>query len=261
MRTVLDDSRAVLLLLTADALVAGGRLLADAAKSATRAGRLQARMRRMETAGWIGRPPAGVTDERIHRLTEHGRSLVFGTVDPPTLWARPWDGVWRLVMFDVPQTDAALRTRLRRQLRIARYGWLQNSVWLCPDPVQGFGRANDRERTSPESLVVFEGRPATGESDAELVAAAWDFPRVARLHAEYLKLLKLRPARTRDVRFDAWVSWLATERRAWEQISRHDPFLPLALHPPGYAGQAVWQARLEALRAAGAALATANPAH
>jgi phenylacetic acid degradation operon negative regulatory protein len=255
MRTVLDDSRAVLLLVTADALIAGGRMVADAAHAASRTGRLQRRLRRMEAAGWIGRTAAGVTDERIQRLTEHGRTLVFGPVDPPARWARSWDGVWRLVMFDVPQIDAALRTKLRRQLRSAHFGWLQNSVWLSPDPVRGFERANEGGSASAESLVVFEGRPATGETDAELVAAAWDFSRLARLHADYLALLRLRPTKSREARLDAWVSWLATERRAWSQILRHDPFLPEPLHPPKYAGPAVWQARIDALRAAGQSLA------
>jgi hypothetical protein len=60
---------------------------------------------------------------------------VLGGRDPEAQWARPWDGQWRLVLFDVPTGQNAQRERLRRYLRDKGFGYLQNSVWISPDPL------------------------------------------------------------------------------------------------------------------------------
>lgn len=53
-------------------------------------------------------------DDRLYRLTAQGRLHVLGGREPETQWARPWDGQWRLVLFDVPTGQNAQRERLRR---------------------------------------------------------------------------------------------------------------------------------------------------
>jgi phenylacetic acid degradation operon negative regulatory protein len=146
---------------------------------------------------------------------------------------------------------------LRRRLRDLRFGWLQNSVWLSPDPVSQLVRQLTQKDVSVESLLFIEGRPAGGESDAELVAGAWDFSGLAKLHAAHLKLLRLRPTSARWTKAAEWSAWIDAEHRAWRTLERRDPFLPVALLPAEYAGRAVWQARMEALRASGLALAEA----
>jgi hypothetical protein len=55
--------------------------------------------------------------------------------DPEERWARPWDGQWRLVLFDVPTGQNSQRERLRRYLREKGFGYVQNSVWITPDPL------------------------------------------------------------------------------------------------------------------------------
>jgi phenylacetic acid degradation operon negative regulatory protein len=248
------DSRLFLMVMATDAMEAGLENLLGWWRRAGRSGRAAQQLRNLEAAGWIGRPQAGPVDGRLYHLTDQGARLLAGGVDPEARWARPWDGRWRMVFFDVPQAQAKLRTELRRKLRAQRFGWLQDSVWLSPDPVTEFGTV-DRPRLAVESLVVMEGRPVGGESDAELVAGAWDFSRLAKLHASYSKLLRLRPVAGRETKLVEWSTWIATELRAWQEILAVDPFLPAPLLPAGYAGQAVWRARREAMTAVGQAVA------
>jgi phenylacetic acid degradation operon negative regulatory protein len=73
--------------------------------------------------------------ERVCRLTEAGRRYVLGGRDPERQWKRRWDGKWRLVLFDIPLGRDVHRVRLRRYLRQKGFGYLQNSVWISPDPV------------------------------------------------------------------------------------------------------------------------------
>src|SRR5205823_12666002 len=75
-------------------------------------------------------------DDRLYRLTAQGRLHVLGGRDPEERWARPWDGQWRLVIFDVPMGQNAQRERLRRYLRDKDFGYLQNSVWITADPLE-----------------------------------------------------------------------------------------------------------------------------
>src|SRR5687767_11653237 len=55
---------------------------------------------RLEKANLITR--SGSTDQRIFRVTDEGRRLALGGRDPEKHWGRKWDGLWRLVVFDIP---------------------------------------------------------------------------------------------------------------------------------------------------------------
>ena len=213
--------------------------------------RLAEAYRRLRAAGQIEILGTGPLDERIVRLTADGRAYLCET-DPEALWKRPWDGLWRIVAFDIPEKDASLRTRLRRRLHEHRFGWLQNSVWISPDPVDEFRARLNEMRLLPDSLTLLEARLIGGESNEAMVATAWDFAVLDTRHAHYLEVLRSRPNHLQQAA--AWLPWLETERRAWEEIVRHDPFLPQGLLPQLYRGQAVWQARQEAFAACRAAL-------
>ncbi len=132
---------------------------------------------------------SAVPDDRLYRLTAQGLLHVLGGRDPETQWSRPWDGQWRLVLFDVPTGQNAQREKLRRYLRDKGFGYVQNSVWISPDPL-----AQEREilgggKINVESLLLLEARPCAWESDAEIVAGAWDFERINRRYARHLKIL------------------------------------------------------------------------
>src|SRR3990167_4278610 len=43
-----------------------------------------------------------------------------------------WDGKWRVLIFDIPQTKNLLRDKLRRTLMAIGFIRLQDSVWIYP---------------------------------------------------------------------------------------------------------------------------------
>jgi phenylacetic acid degradation operon negative regulatory protein len=221
-------------------------------KNISPSARLDEAYRRLRLAGQIEFHGTGPLDARVIRLTAEGHRTCLGTVDPEPLWARNWDGLWRIVAFDIPETNACLRVRLRRRLHAYRFGWLQNSVWISPDPIDEFRARLSEKNLLPESLTLLEAHPAGGESNEAFVTSAWDFDALDKCHTHYLEVLHLRPNRLQQAA--AWLSWLETERRAWQQIAKRDPFLPRELHPRTYRGPAVWQARQEAFAACGTAL-------
>ncbi len=195
---------------------------------------------------------AGARDERLHRLTERGRLHVLGGRDPVERWARPWDGQWRLVLFDVPVGQNARRERLRRFLRDNHFGCLQNSVWASPDPLVDEAQILQGAKIDVETLIMLDARPRAGESDAEIVAGAWDFKRINGQYAQHLKVLDKCPdGLLREVSArKALQRWAEMERAAWRDAVRHDPLLPRRILPSDYLGQQAWMRRVEVLRKA-----------
>jgi phenylacetic acid degradation operon negative regulatory protein len=176
--------------------------------------------------------------KRVVRLTEHGRRLALGGRDPMAQWSRPWDGLWRLVLFDVPTQRHDLRQQLLRVLRRSHFGYLQNSVWISPDPVVDVRKALGGSKVQADAFLVMEGRPAAGESDREIVAAAWDFLLINQRYQQYLAVLArvpTSPARMQD--------WTRQENAAWKAALAIDPLLPCGLLPAGYLGEKALQAR------------------
>lgn len=198
---------------------------------------------RLGLRGWIRESSSPGSTERILHLTEEGRLAAQGGRDPVARWARPWDGRWRVVLFDVPETRKALRQQLRRKLRLLGFGYLQDSAWITPDAVEPIRSALGRAEVNVETLTMLEARPAAGETDAELVRGTWNFDAINHAYRQHGAVLDARPRRTSPP--GAWRAWLDAEQRAWQRALDLDPLLPNPLLPAGYRGRDAWQHRCE----------------
>jgi phenylacetic acid degradation operon negative regulatory protein len=179
---------------------------------------------------------------RIVRLTDAGRCLALGGRDPARRWSRGWDGQWRLVMFDLPGHRHELRQQLWRTLRRHHFGYLQMSVWITPDPATELRVTLGETKVQADAFLVIEGRPAAGESDQEIVQAAWDFPRINHRYERHRDFLRHDPPT--DGRL---VEWARREIAGWRAAVALDPLLPRPLLPSGYLGIEVWQRRQKIL--------------
>ncbi len=193
--------------------------------------------------------PNACVSERVLRLTELGRLRGLGGRDPEARWQRPWDGCWRLVVYDLPAAEGTKRNRLRNHLRARGFGWLQKSVWISPDPVADEKAIFAGSKVDVESLILLEARPAAGETDDEIVAGAWDFDEINRRYARHLEVLDSRPAGpVRDETAAAsFRQWARQEQEAWLAAVSSDPLLPERLHPTGYLGPKAWRSRVKTL--------------
>lgn len=196
---------------------------------------------------------AGSPDERLYRLTAEGRLCALGGRDPMERWSRNWDGQWRMVLFDVPVSRDSHRRRLRRYLHDRGLGCLQGSVWVTPDPLEEEKKILVGAKVDVASLLLLEARPCAGESDAEIVAGAWDFDRINRRYERLMQILDKHPdGELRNAASaKAMLHWAATERDAWLDAVTNDPLLPKRILPPGYLGQTAWHRRVETLRKVG----------
>ncbi len=207
---------------------------------------------RLERRKLIEKKP-GKMAQRIYRLTETGRLTALAGRDPEARWSRSWDGRWRLVVFDLPERQNAARVRLRRFLKERNFGYLQNSLWITPDPLDDRVAKLGAGGKDVESFLTLEARPCSGESDRAIVAGAWDFNKINRRYEDCLCLLKNHPPfhRIAAAGTDKLWQWARRERVLWRAAIQSDPLLPSVLLPRGYRGKEVWRKRNSVLRKAG----------
>ncbi len=161
-------------------------------------------------------------------------------LDPQSLWGRRWDGVWRVVTFDVPETRRRERKLLWQSLRARKFGLLQRSVWVWPHPVETILKEIIHVEGVPECFCGFEAPRLVLCNDEEVIETAWDWEEIGHRQNAYLRLTFGTVANL-DVARDlgALAAAARAERRAYEDAFIFDPLLPAALLPRNYRGQAV----------------------
>lgn len=189
-------------------------------------------------------PNAGTA--AVYRLSERGRLVALGGFDPPAEWNRTWDRQWRLVVFDFPETEASARARLRFFLRNNRFGCLQKSVWISPDPLNQVTKQLSAAAKDVKLILTLEARPAASEDDRSIVKSAWNFNFVNGLYDECLRIFRKIPkVKPNDANSLLQLQqWGELERSAWRRAISADPLLPEPLLPEGYLGKQAWNERV-----------------
>ncbi len=186
--------------------------------------------------------------ERVYRLTAAGKKIALGGRDPVEMWGRDWDGIWRMVMFDIPVKENKTRSRLRRILLRNHFGCLQQSVWLTPDPIEKFRLMMGEQLVDTKVLSCLEAKPCMGESVSDITSAAWKFSKINSLYQVHIDLLKGLSKRTQSRDWTALRDWLAEEKESWEACMALDPLLPRELLPKNYLGEKAWEIRIKTMR-------------
>jgi phenylacetic acid degradation operon negative regulatory protein len=205
----------------------------------------------LEADGWIESQKAPQDTERVFRLTEKGWLKALGGRDPARQYQRGWDGKWRMILFDLPESKRGLRNELRRQLKSAQFGGLQKSVWVSPDPVDAIGESLKKTAASAGVIFFFEGTGCLGEGDANIVRQAWNFERInGAIEAHRLHIRQIPDSGEAGWR-ERLLEWATVEKNLWSRVLEVDPLLPRELWPENYLGEKAWKNRLAVLRKAG----------
>lgn len=100
----------------------------------------------------------GEGKNRRVRITPAGRAHLekrrFQLVSRPK--KRRWDGYWRIVMFDIPETQRSRRDALRSELAEAGFKKLQGSVWVSPDECEEYVKLLKADRRIGKRLIYLK---------------------------------------------------------------------------------------------------------
>lgn len=89
----------------------------------------------------------------IFKLTEAGRDWLLKNKDDTEI---EWDGVWRLVIFDIPESHKRARNTLRRRLKDWGFTAWQKSVWATKKPLTAILRKLIKELEIEDWVLVIE---------------------------------------------------------------------------------------------------------
>lgn len=182
----------------------------------------------------------GQSLDQVISLTEKGRRIFAVEHNPETEWAREWDGKWRMVLFDIPESKNSLRQKLRKILKENQFGCLQRSVWISPRSMDSINDLVRKATPGLASLSLMECRLLRGQSNAEVVKATWDYSRINAGYDAYIQHLSQHRGGWIPADADRFI---AEEKRLWEIALKHDPLLPKQLVPSGYLGKKAWRLR------------------
>lgn len=176
------------------------------------------------------------------KLTAQGRERLPIYHTPESSWNSPWNGIWYVLIFDVPEKERHYRDTLRGHLKRLRMGCLQKSVWVTPRDIRP--DYDDLEQAANVHAISYllESRTVLHRETNEVVENAWNFNWLHELHERYLhtyeRNLHLLDQEDRDE--EALMTLLYQEAEAYVQCMRPDPLLPNALLPKTYLGKEVF---------------------
>ena len=78
-----------------------------------------------------------------------------------------WDGLWRIVIFDIPEYSNKDRDRIRRLIKQLGFMHLQHSVWIHPMPCIDEIRQIQEVYGSSTELIYFETSKMETSKDIE----------------------------------------------------------------------------------------------
>ena len=149
------------------------------------------------------------------RLTERGKQIVDSFIPVRKFAKEKWDGLWRLIIFDIPECNRIKRDQLRQLLKLYGYFKWQKSVYLTPHPVIKAVNEWLEEAGLYPQAICFESRQVGGFSQRELAEMVFNHHK--RL-TEWHRLM----TNFGDMDHSKWV-------RRWEELMVSDPWLPQIL--------------------------------
>lgn len=187
-----------------------------------------------------------VAGKIVYSLTDTGRLEAVGGRDVEARWNRHWDGKWRQLLFDLPVNHKKARVQLWRWLRHNHFGYLQQSVWVHPDPMTEMASALKQFHTDVEMAIVMEAQCAAGYANESIALGGWDFDEINMRYKVYIEHFQLTESVLNKLvrSSDDLGDWLRREKVAWRHALALDPLLPAVLCPKNYAGRAAWTHRV-----------------
>ena len=162
-------------------------------------------------------------NEAQYRLTEKGFYELCLEFPYFRYLKDQWDGLWRIISYEIPEKKRDLRDRLRREMRGWGLGPWHRSFWLTPHPIISdlknlvFGKEEEKYIQSFEATHVF------GDMDV-LVEKVWGKSTLDKKYRDLFK--KWHDILSTDATKDEKMRQIIY---AYIQILRDDPGLPVSL--------------------------------
>lgn len=161
-------------------------------------------------------------NEVHYQITPKGEKE-FDKILRPLKAAGTWDGRWRLVIFNIPESKRDIRDRLRRALNKMGLGILQASVWISPNDIK-----NDVDeigtRLNIKNSIRFFEVTRNKSLDKTIIEKSWNLPELTDLYKKF----NLEASRVLRIIDKTQKSNFSAKKLIYEYalILQKDPILP-----------------------------------
>lgn len=166
-------------------------------------------------------------------LTGQGAKELVRKFPMVRLQKKKWDGLWRIVIFDIPVAYNDLRDKLRDKLEELGFGMFQKSIWMTPydlaREVSDFIKANGLE---DYVYVLVSPLEFVGNSK-ELAEKTW---KLEEINNSYQKLLDWWKTKREGLEESGFALLVQKFCSRYLEIVAADPFLPKELLPRDWEG-------------------------
>lgn len=165
-----------------------------------------AQMQRLRNQGWYQRSTVQSTISRLlsvgdiektikkgkiyYRLTSKGSDKIKEDIPLLRLSEKPWDGKWRMVIFDIKEKYRPLREGLRRKLLSLGFGMWQKSIYISPfDIAQEVNQYLVSQKLFPYAICLIAKRSEIGD-DKILANYIWKLDKLNEDYEEFISKCK-----------------------------------------------------------------------
>ena len=129
---------------------------------------------KLKNLGWAEKISSN--NEIFYRITNKGEKYFDETLS--VLRDRgSWDKKWRLVIFDIPESNRGARDKLRRALSNIGMGILQASVWISAQDKRD-KILKISERLNLKNNIKYFEVTSTPSLNKQIIGKAWNLPEV-----------------------------------------------------------------------------------
>lgn len=201
-------------------------------------------------------------DTPMLRISDDGAGLLDPYFHPDRWWRRKWNGIWYLLVFDIPEADRSYRNVLRQFLKKQRMGCFQKSVWIGSHDIRPQYADLETAAAINSFACLFEARTVLGMPTEKVVRASWDFEslyvvqnRFCEVYSDNLKVLQEQDSPG----LETLMQLAAEEIDAFRSAFVLDPLLPDQLLPSDYKGKEAHALHLQITKQIRLKLSGINP--
>jgi phenylacetic acid degradation operon negative regulatory protein len=171
-----------------------------------------------------------LSDRAARVLDDGGRQIFsFGRM------SGPWDGMWSLVAFSIPEQNRAARDSLRKQLRWLGFAPLYDGLWVAPRD-RAVEVIKQLAGLGITTATAFRAETVPGVSPEGLPQHAWDLDNLRARYDRFIANTEGLRERTLAGRVSPVAALVARTRvmDEWRGFPELDPDLPDELLPDAW---------------------------
>jgi phenylacetic acid degradation operon negative regulatory protein len=146
---------------------------------------------------------------------------------------QPWDGMWSLVAFSIPEDNRAARDALRKQLRWLGFAPLYDGLWLSPrdHAAEVIGYLKELDITTATAF-----RASSVPAECDIPARAWDLDGLCSQYEHFISFARQLRDTTAAGQVPPIDALIARTRvmDEWRAFPGLDPDLPAELLPAAW---------------------------